>query len=85
MMTIAIDPGLSGGIAWADEDPVRFSIVPGSVGAVKMPGTPKDTLEFFMELRGTHVLVNCFMENVGGSRPGNAAMVVRIKNAGQST
>lgn len=68
MRVIAIDPGLSGGIAW-------FDVGVGKVDAIKMPATPMDLLTFVRELWREDVY--CLMENVGGSRPGNAAKGAR--------
>jgi len=65
---IAIDPGLSGGIAIWDG--------PKGVAAVNMPDTPADILHFLMDLTRDGQ-VTCLMENVGGTRPGNSAKSAR--------
>ena len=63
---IAIDPGVSGGIAFhVDGDP--------RAGAVTMPDTPKDIYDFLKDLKGDGE-ATCVLENVGGYRPGNSAI-----------
>jgi len=69
MRVIAIDPGLSGGIAISEED--------GRAWAVSMPDTPADILHFLMDLTRDGQ-VTCLMENVGGTRPGNSAKSARV-------
>lgn len=59
---IAIDPGLSGGIAWVTEE---------EIGCVKMPGTIKDLYDFLSVFTVKESLV--MMEKVGKHRLGNSA------------
>lgn len=68
-LTVAIDPGLSGGIAWTWSNEPE----PLGVYARKMPDTPKDILDLLNTLEERSCGCECIMENVGGSRPGNAA------------
>ena len=62
---IAIDPGVSGGIAYQYEG--------CSVQAAKMPKTPKDIYDTLKMLSTDHYS-HCILENVGGYRSGNSAI-----------
>ena len=66
MLTIAIDPGASGGIAIIGpnmEKPV----------VVKMPDTPKDIYDVLSSLATLHSSVRAVVEKVGMHRQGNNA------------
>jgi Holliday junction resolvasome RuvABC endonuclease subunit len=64
-MIIAIDPGLSGGIAWLDGD--QYKCVP-------MPGTPLDIFMFMAGLALPNPAAwKCIIENVGFHVQGNSA------------
>ena len=59
---IGIDPGKSGGIVVLGLDHVE--------DAIKMPATPKDTLDVFNEYDSNKEKIMCMVEEVG-SMPGN--------------
>lgn len=63
-MLIGIDPGQNGGIAWQDEA--------GDVSVMRMPDTPLDIFQTLLGLTTDEPLVDCYIENVGGYRPGNS-------------
>jgi hypothetical protein len=60
-MSISIDPGLSGGIAWIDEDRI--------VQAVPMPEGMSAQADFIRSIKHRGM---CFMERTGTYRPGNS-------------
>jgi len=64
MKTLAIDPGASGGFAWADID--------GIICAVKMPATMTEQLDLLRELSVRLPELTAVMEKVGGYQPGNS-------------
>lgn len=65
---LAIDPGISGGLAWCRS----YSAEPNKVQAVKMPKEIKDLYKVMQEItNGQHAV--CYIENVGFYRPGNSA------------
>lgn len=66
MLTIAIDPGASGGIATTNSHD-------GRVVVIKMPDTPKDILELFGGLGCMDWQVRAVMEDVGYHVQGNSA------------
>jgi len=67
MLTIAIDPGASGGIA------VHYSLT-GAVMAFKMPDTPRDIFDLFDGLYSVHApSIYAIVEKVGMHRQGNNA------------
>jgi hypothetical protein len=63
-MTIAIDPGASGGIAWTDRD--------GIAQAAPMPDGMTAQVDFLRALRAELPTAGAVMERVGGYRPGNS-------------
>lgn len=65
MLTIAIDPGASGGIVAAGDD--------GRPVALKMPDTPKDIYDLLYGLAIHHSAVRAIVEKVGMHRQGNNA------------
>ena len=66
MLTIAIDPGASGGIAVvSDRD--------GRPVVMKMPDTPKDIYDALRGLATLHTSVRAIVEKVGMHRQGNNA------------
>ena len=74
MITIAIDPGASGGIAVHDHtDIIRRG---GFVGAHNMPETERDLTELLKDLTHDHGSAKAFVEEVGGyigrPQPGSA-------------
>ena len=68
-MIIAIDPGVSGGIAFATND-----MNPITADAIKMPDTPKGIYDTLMSLKEGVEDVRCICEKVGTYRPGNSAI-----------
>lgn len=65
-MIIGVDPGMNGGIAWGFENKIY---------AEKMPTTPKDIYNFLYDLAfdaDGHEDIVCYIERVGGYRPGNS-------------
>ncbi len=63
-LLVAIDPGASGAIAWAD----------GAHTTVhSMPDTPMDMLHLFALINTSNIVRMCLCEKVGGYRPGNSA------------
>lgn len=65
MLTIAIDPGASGGIAATGDD--------GRPVTMKMPETPKDIHDLIYGLAIHHAEVRAIVEKVGMHRQGNNA------------
>ena len=61
---IAIDPGMSGGIAWLDKE--------GIVQAMKMPEGMTEIAVELGALKGAGI-TGALIENVGGYMPGNSA------------
>lgn len=61
---MAIDPGASGGIAYRS--------TAGTVFAMKMMDTPRDIYDS-LKFLAVDKYAHCFLENVGGHRPGNSA------------
>ena len=68
-MTLAIDPGASGGFAWHDED--GFSRRCGMVQAEKMPETMTDLIDRLMELKAEGI-TQAVIERTGTYVPGNS-------------
>ena len=74
---IGIDPGVSGGIAWAR---LNENMTANLVQAVKMPKSPDNPQKALEDLfnvlelitKGYHTV--CYLENVGFYRPGNSAV-----------
>ncbi len=64
-MIIAIDPGLSGGIAWQ---------INNKVLAAKMGATPRDIFEQLQLLSQADEDVICYIERTGGYMTGNSAV-----------
>ncbi len=64
MIKIAVDPGLSGGIAWLDDNDL--------IHAEKIPATPKDIFEFLGSIMDPLVDNRCCIEQAGGYMPGNS-------------
>ena len=62
-MTLAIDPGASGGLAWHDQD--------GVVQAEKMPPTMTDLVDRLIELKATGI-TKAVIERTGTYVPGNS-------------
>lgn len=63
-MKLAIDPGNSGAIAWADDD--------GVVNCAAMPDTPGDIIDHLRTLKTMGREVVAYMERTGGYVPGNS-------------
>ena len=63
MLIIAVDPGLSGGVAWQ---------INNKVLATKMKDTPKDIFEQLQLLSQVDENVVCYIERTGGYQPGNS-------------
>lgn len=64
-MYVAIDPGLSGGVAWRAED--------GFIHCFAMPDTPMDIYHELDVLIPPDGHIVCFVEKVGFHRQGNSA------------
>lgn len=62
MLIIAIDPGISGGIAWIENNNVQ---------AIKMPESPMDIYERLSSIKNDQTY--CILERVGGYVSGNSA------------
>jgi len=63
MLIIAVDPGLSGGLAWQ---------INNKILATKMPDTPKDIFSLLQLLSQADKDVKCYIERVGTYVAGNA-------------
>ncbi|OIO23388.1 hypothetical protein AUJ13_03570 [Candidatus Micrarchaeota archaeon CG1_02_49_24] len=64
-LIIAIDPGLSGGIAWQDGD--------GIIHAEAMPENMTSQADKIREIKGGHSLCYAIMERTGTYVPGNSS------------
>jgi len=63
-MLVAIDPGVSGGIAWKDND--------GIVQAAPMPDTQGDIVDHLRFLKSHGNVTAVYLERTGGYMPGNS-------------
>ena len=72
-LTLTIDPGISGGIAWRDTD--------GIVNAAPMPEGMTAQVDFLRSLKAQHPNIHAVMEKVGywmpGDHPNSAAKFAR--------
>lgn len=60
---LAIDPGLSGGMAWEKDDKVYIE---------SMPKTPKDIFELLENISGSFHTIKCYIEKAGTYVSGNS-------------
>ena len=63
-MIIAADPGISGGLAWRDDDAV--------VNCADMPSTPGDIIDQLRTLKVMGRTIVAYMERTGTYIPGNS-------------